>query len=223
MSTLFKDNPRVSYGLVNEPNNMSTMSWWSSAQAAVTAIRAAGSSQRIFVPGNGYTAASSWTSVWYDTALPQRSNAYGWLNANGPGLPIADPLNNIVAEVHTYLDPEEGGSSSAITAVTAAREHIAVVLDEAATHGYRIWLGEIGFYAGNPIAAAAWADFIAYFEAHPDVFTGYAWWAGGAPGWWDDVAANGGGHFSITPTNSATYTGNTVNMDMIEGAFTGSP
>jgi hypothetical protein len=43
------------------------------------------------------------------------------------------------------------------------------------------------------------------------------WWACGKPGWWDDVAANGGGHFSITPTNN--YMTDTVNMDMIETAF----
>lgn len=47
---------------------MSTMSWWTTAQATVTAIRAAGATQRILVPGNDYSAASQWTDNWYDTA-----------------------------------------------------------------------------------------------------------------------------------------------------------
>ncbi len=219
IATVFKDNPLVSYGLVNEPNNMSTMSWFASAQAAVDAIRAAGSTQRIYVPGNGYTTASSWTQDFYDTAATKRSNAYGWLNANGASQPLSDPANNIVAEVHCYLDPDAGGSSIDIVSTTTARERLAVAVDEAAAHGYKVYLGEIGMYAGNPIAAAAWADFIDYADTHDATLVGYTWWAGGMPGWWDDAGANGGGHFSITPTDGNDFTGDTVNMQMIQSDF----
>jgi hypothetical protein len=52
------------------------------------------------------------------------------------------------------------------------------------------------------------------------VLAGFAWWAPGAPGWWDDVGADGGGHFSVTPTDAgAVYSGDTINMTMIESAF----
>jgi len=221
MATIFAANPRVAFGLVNEPNNMSTMGWWAIAQAGVDAIRASGATQRIYVPGNGYSAASTWVigNAFYDTDAVKRSNAYGWLNANGPGQPITDPLGNMAAEVHTYLDPNQGGSSTEITSVTSAREHMAVVVDEARLRGYQVWLGEIGMLASVPIAPATWADFIAYFEANPDTFIGYTWWAGGDPVFWPDIGANGGGHYSISPTNPATYTGDTINMDMIEGDF----
>ena len=220
MAGVFAANPLVSFGLVNEPNNQSTMQWWSAAQAAISAIRGAGATQRIYVPGNGYSAASSWIDNFYDTAATKRSNAYGWLNANGPGVPINDPQNDLVAEVHVYVDPDESGSSTTISSTTAARDHIAITVNEAAAHGYKVFIGEIGWYAAAPGATAAWADFVAYFgSADPAVLTGYAWWAAGAPGWWDDVAANGGGHFSITPTNGATFTGDTVNMTLIQGNF----
>jgi endoglucanase len=221
MATIFVANPKVEYGLINEPNDMSTMSWFTSAQAAITAIRNTGATQRIYVPGNGYTAASTWTSNFYDTAATQRSNAYGWLNANGAGQPLSDPLDNIVAEVHTYLDADEGGSTTGITSITAARDHVSVAVNEAAAHGYKVWLGEIGMYAGATNAPQAWADFIAYLDANAGagVFLGFTWFAGGDPLWWPDVAANGGGHFSISPTSSATYTGDTVNMNMIENDF----
>ena len=219
MATIFKDNSLVSYGLVNEPNRMSTLSWWGTAQAAITAIRSTGSTQRIFVQGNGYTAASSWTLDYYDTDPTPHSNAYGWLNANGPGQPIADPANNIVAEVHCYLDADGSGSTTGIVAVTTARDRIAVALNEAAAHGYKIYLGEMGFWAGNALAPGAWADFIDYFNHNRDTLIGFTWWAGGMPGWWDDVAANGGGHFAITPTNGATFTGDTINMQMIQNDF----
>jgi poly(3-hydroxybutyrate) depolymerase len=221
MATIFLANPKVEYGLINEPNDMSTMSWFSAAQAAITAIRNTGATQRIYVPGNGYSAASTWTSNFYDTAATQRSNAYGWLNANGAGQPLTDPLDNIVAEVHTYLDIDQGGGTTEITSITAARDHVSVAVNEAAAHGYRVWLGEIGMYAGATNAPQAWADFIAYLDANAGagVFLGFTWFAGGDPLWWGDVAANGGGHFSISPTSAATYTGDTVNMDMIENDF----
>jgi hypothetical protein len=34
-------------------------------------------------------------------------------------------------------------------------------MTEAAAHGYRLFVGEIGCYAANPLAPAAWADFVA--------------------------------------------------------------
>lgn len=176
------------------------------------------------MPGNGYSGASTWTSNWYDTATTKRSNAYGWLNARGPGLPLLDPLSNTAAEVHTYLDSGQGGGTTQIVSYTQARANVSVAVNEARTRGYKIFLGEIGFYAGQTTddghpAADAWADFNAYAASNTDTFVGYCWWAGGMPGWWNDVGANGGGHFSITPTNGTTFTGDTVNMTMIQGYF----
>ena len=223
MAANFKDNPLVSYGLVNEPNNMSTTTWFSAAQAAITAIRGTGSTQRIYVPGNGYTAASSWTQNYYDTDPIQVSNADGWLNANGVGQPLSDPLGNVAIEVHTYLDPDQCGCDlpDEITSVTAARDQIADTLDWAVANGIPMYLGEIGMYAGTTTddghpASDAWADFISYFNANAGPFVGYTWWAGGMPDWWHDLHAP---HFSISPTDDVNYTGDTDNMLMIEGDF----
>ncbi len=224
MATVFKDNPLVWYRLITEPHDLSTMQWWTTAQAAVTAIRATGATQRILVPGNDYSAASQWTDNWYDTAAVQRSNAYGWLNAAGPGQPLNDPLGNSIAEVHTYLDPDEGGVTAEITSVTAAREHLAIAVAEARAHGYKLFLGEIGMYAGRTTndghpASDAWRNFVAYANANTDILLGWTWWAAGTPGWWDDVDSHDGGHYALTPTNGNTYSGDTVNMDMVENDF----
>jgi hypothetical protein len=51
------------------------------------------------------------------------------------------------------------------------------------------------------------------------VIAGWTWWAAGEPGWWDDVGANDGGHYSVTPTDGNTYTGDSVNMTMIKASF----
>lgn len=215
MAQAYKDNPKVMYGLINEPNNMSTLTWWSAAQGAMNAIRATGSTQKICVPGNGWTGASSWTSSWYDTDSTKRSNAYGILNANGVGKPLSDPINNFVVEVHTYLDANEGGGANDISSTTAARDHLKVVVTEAKLHGYQVYLGEMGLVASQPNAAAAWRDFINYLNVTPEI-QAYTWFAAGAPGWWGDLNAP---HFSITPTNATTFTGDTANMRLIQGDF----
>lgn len=224
MATNFATNPRVMFGLINEPNNTSTMGWFALAQAGINGIRGAGAGQRIFVCGNGWSNASTWTSNWYDTDAIKRSNAYGWLNANGVGKPLSDPQNNLAAEVHTYLDANQGGGAPDITSVTAARKQLAPAVNEARAHGYKVFLGEMGMYAGATTAdghpaSDAWADFQSYYHANEDVMLGWTWFAAGMPGWWDDVAANGGGHFSISPTSKTTFTGDTVNMTMIQGDF----
>lgn len=234
MATIFKDNPRVSYGLMSEPNHMSTSSWFASAQAAITAIRATGSTQRIYVPGNAYTGASTWTTAnayGGDTDPTPHSNAYGWLNANGAGMPLSDPLNNIAVEVHTYVDCNQGGLDDSITSNTAARDQLDVTVQWARPRGLPVYLGEIGIYAGNaPIyggngcaapplgvtAALAWADFINYADTNTDTLAGFTWWAGGYPGWWD---VTNGPYFSITPTDVGTFTGDTIEMSLIQDSF----
>ena len=240
LATYFSGNDLVGFGMLNEPNNMSTMTWFSAAQAVITAIRHTGSTAWIFVPGNGYSS-WQWTSDFYDTASPKRSSAYGWENANGLGKPLSDPRNKLIAAPHIYLD-DAGGSSYKINAVdggtqaNALVDRISVVVDWAKgfntahpTTPIKVYLGEIGYYAGatnnagfdgNYTATTAqtcWNNFITYLDANADVLVGFAWWAASDIGWWGDI---GKARFSVTPTTSGTvYSGDTINMNMIENTF----
>lgn len=216
MANHFKSNPKVAFSLINEPNHMSTMDWFSIAQTAVTAIRATGATNRIYVPGNGYTAAASWEMNFYDTAATQRSNAYGWLNARGVGLPLQDPQNNMVVEVHSYADQAKGGLDNGITSATVLADDVSVPVDWARAHGLKIYVAEVALFHGNPLAVQTWNNFVTYAGANTDTLIGFTWWAGGYPGWWDNMEA---GDFSITPTNAGTYTGDNANMNMIKSAF----
>ncbi len=92
------DDMRVAFDLINEPHThaesgnkvgdigISLADWFACAQAAVTAIRAAGATNTILVPGMAYTAASSFTT---------NGSATEWLT-------LADPQNNIAVTVHCY-------------------------------------------------------------------------------------------------------------------------
>jgi len=219
MSARYASNPRVMFGLVNEPNSMSTMAWFSIAQEAINSIRAAGATNEILVPGNGWTGGGEWASTWYDTASPARSNAYGWLNANGPGKPLFDAFGSIAAEVHVYADANSGGGAPDIASPTVVSDRLNVAVAEGRARGYRVFLGEVGFCASTAGSATLWKNTEAYFAANADEVIGWTWWASGAPGWWSDPCTSGGGHFSLTPTNASTFTGDTANMAMIEGGF----
>jgi endoglucanase len=217
MARVYASNPRVAIGLVNEPNNMNTLVWFGVAQAAVTSIRASGFTGEIHIPGNGWTAAGNWNDSWYDTGSPKRSNAYGWLNARGAGKPLQDALGKLVVSVHTYADSDAAGSSTTVVSTSISRARLTGVTDWARSQGLKVFVGEIGMYSGASNAAANWNDFVDYLDASSDAFRGFAWWGCGKPGWWNDVGASGGGHFSITPTND--YATDTVNMTMIQSSF----
>ena len=55
LAAQYKGNPRVIFGLMNEPHDMPTEQWVAAANAAIAAIRAAGAQNLILVPGNGWT------------------------------------------------------------------------------------------------------------------------------------------------------------------------
>ena len=223
MANHFKGNALVSYGLINEPNNMSTMTWFAAAQQAITAIRATGSKQRIFVPGNGWTHANNWTTGNdYDTANPARSNAYGWANAGGVGVALSDPANNMAVEVHQYVDSDYSGSSPTITSRTAARTLIANTVNWARPLGIKVYLGEVGMAASYSSGGAAsftgsdaWLDFVNYFNDNADTLIGYTWWTCATS--WD------GGPFGICPSNGYTDSNlngtNLQNMQMLQKNF----
>src|ERR1019366_8263527 len=86
VATRYAGNPLVMYGLSNEPCKTSeggptgggdVAGWFTSCNAAIVAIRAAGATQLVMVPGGQFTAASQWLSSWYDPHSPQISNMTG--------------------------------------------------------------------------------------------------------------------------------------------------
>lgn len=176
-------NVRVMFGLSNEPNNMSTVQWFAAAQAAVTAIRGAGATNLIFVPGNGYSQPSGWTGNWYDTAPVKVSNAAAWTSI------LSDPLKRLVVSVHTYFDSTGGGvNQNEIVSTTVIRDRLQPVVDWARPLGLKVHLSEFGCNKITPNALTAVTDAIAYMDANCDVMLGWSWWTYGPKDWWGDYA-----------------------------------
>lgn len=182
LANLYKSNPRVMFGLMNEPNSMPTEQWRASANAAIAAIRATGADNLIMVPGNAWTGAHSWTQNWYGTP-----NAVEMLN-------ISDPDAHFVFELHQYFDGDFSGTSSTCIA-GAGGTQLAAVTDWLRQHGHMGFLGEFAG-ADNAACRDAIESALGYMEANDDVWLGWTWWAAGRE--WGEYI------FTLEPTGGFT-------------------
>jgi endoglucanase len=167
----YKNNDRVFFGLMNEPNSMPTELWRDGANAAIAAIRTAGAGNLILVPGNAWTGAHSWYQTWYGTA-----NAVAMLG-------ITDPGNNYAFELHQYLDSDSSGTSDNCVSAGIGSQRLIEVTGWLRNNGKRGFLGE---FAGgrNQTCYDALDDLLAYVETNSDVWLGWTYWAAGP--WWGD-------------------------------------
>lgn len=168
----FKDNPRVQFGLVNEPHTMATETWADAAQAAIDAIRATGANNLVTVPGNGWTGAWSWhIGTWYGTANAKVMNR------------VRDPADRMLFEVHQYFDKDGSGGSAECVSAEVGAERLRLFTDWLRQHRRRALLGEVGG-GNNPVCAAALRGALDHLQANADVWAGWLWWAAGP--WWGD-------------------------------------
>ncbi len=179
LADLFENNPRVIFGLMNEPNSMATEQWLSSANAAIAAIRSAGAEQLILVPGNAWTGAHSWTQSWYGTANSQVM------------LGVVDPQNHFAFDLHQYFDGDFSGTSSFCDPAHGSAQLVAVTA-WLRQHNHMGFLGEFAGADNNDCRQAV-TGAIDYMENNADVWFGWSWWAAG-PEWGNYI-------FTIEPTN----------------------
>ena len=211
------NDQRVAFDLINEPHThdqsgnklgdigISLTDWFTCAQAAIDAIRAAGAPNTIFVPGMAYTAASSFTT---------NGSATEWLK-------LTDPQKNTAITVHCYTGL---GSASP----TVLRDACLALVIWARTNEAKVHIGEIAIDAGEngrttycgtfATAQRQWADWNSFCLANIDVLVGWNWWANSAPGWWNqgDSCDAEGYHWGLTLDNGTTQT---VYMDLIEATL----
>jgi len=171
LATRYKSNSKVIFAIMNEPNTMPTEQWLSAANAAIAAIRAAGASNLILVPGNAWTGGWSWDQNWYGT-----SNATVMKG-------VVDSGNNYAIEVHQYLDSDGSGTATSCVSATIGVERLTAFTAWANANGKRAFLGE---FAGgdNSTCKEAVQRMLQYMQDNNNVWMGWTWWAAGP--WWAD-------------------------------------
>ncbi|KAJ5685689.1 hypothetical protein N7536_008308 [Penicillium majusculum] len=179
LATKFASNDKVIFDTNNEYHDIDQTIVLNMNQAAINAIRASGATtQYIFVEGNGYSGAWSWTTT----------------NDNLKAL--TDPADKIVYEMHQYLDGNSSGTSESCVSTTIGKERL-----QSAT----AWLrdnkkkGFLGEFAGgvNVNCEAAVEGMLSYMSENTDVWTGAEWWAAG-PKW-------GSYMYSLEPSTGPAY------------------
>jgi endoglucanase len=161
----FKSNSNVIFGLMNEPHDQSASAWLGSANAAIAAIRNAGASQEILVPGSYWDGAWTWVSSDNDTVV---------------GAGVADPAHNFAFEVHQYLDSDGSGNSGAIS-TTVGVERLTAITQWAEQTGNHLFLGEVGVTSDQTNLTALDA-MLGYMQQHTGAWQGMTFWSGGP--WW---------------------------------------
>ncbi|KAB8268533.1 glycoside hydrolase superfamily [Aspergillus minisclerotigenes] len=177
----FQSNSLVIFDTNNEYHDMDQELVLNLNQAAIDGIREAGATEQyIFVEGNSYTGAWTWTDV----------------NDNMKNL--EDPQDKIVYQMHQYLDSDGSGTSETCVSGTIGQERVT-----SATQ----WLkdnkkvGIIGEFAGgnNDQCKTSVKGMLDYLAENTDVWKGALWWAAGP--WWGDYM------YSLEPPNGVAFTG----------------
>ncbi|KAK5712233.1 hypothetical protein LTR17_018046 [Elasticomyces elasticus] len=173
LATKYKTNSKVIFGLMNEPHDLDITSWATSAQAAVTAIRTAGAtSQKILLPGTGYTSAADFVDNGSAAALSTVKNLDG-------------SFTNLIFDVHKYLDSDNSGTHASCTQTNVAsfNTFATYLRTNKASHApiqnRQAFLTETG---GGPNDASCLTDVCAELDslnANSDVYLGWVGWGAG--------------------------------------------
>ena len=168
LATHYAAAPNVLFGLMNEPHIQSPSEWVAPVNAAIAAIRAAGATQEILVPGTHYTGGDSWLTSG---------------NADIFAANVIDPGHNMAFEIHQYSNDDQSGSSPNVVSPTIGADRLAAVTAWAERTGNRLFLGEFGA-GSDPASIANLANMLGFMQQHGTVWQGGTEWGGGP--WWGD-------------------------------------
>ncbi|KAG8710164.1 hypothetical protein FRC12_021247 [Ceratobasidium sp. 428] len=158
----FVNNPKVIFGLMNEPHDMSTALVLKNNQAAVDGIRSTGAKQLILAPGNAWTGGHSWTE--------------GGAEASSNYLQkLVDPAKNTAIEVHEYIDQDFSGGHAECT--QPGPSNLAALTAWLKANNLKGFVGELGSGA-NDACYNMLKELLDYLAAN-DVYIGWTAWAAG--------------------------------------------
>jgi endoglucanase len=161
----FVHNPKVIFGINNEPHDMPTQLLLENNQAAINGIRATGAQQLILAPGNGFTGGHSFTQVTGNNDAPSSD----FLNK------LVDPIKNTAIDIHEYLDIDFSGGHAECTQPGPA--NLANVTAWLKENNLKAVLSEFG--GGNNANCFQFIDDLVKFMADNNEWIGWSIWAAG--------------------------------------------
>ncbi|KKI22020.1 glycoside hydrolase family 5 protein [Sphingomonas sp. Ag1] len=162
----YRNDSRIAFGLMNEPNGIDGALWRDIAQETLSAIRITGARNLVLVPGSNWTGAHSWTKGG------ERSNAARMSS-------LRDPVRNMAFEMHQYLDAHSTGTSDACISPEQVATRLASATEWLREHHARGFLGEFGAPPTSDCLVAL-ETMVSLLDDGRDVWLGWTYWAGGA-------------------------------------------
>lgn len=177
IASRYKGNSKVVFGLMNEPVGftMTATTWLATAQEAINAIRATGSTNLILVP----------STYWGHPVNFVELNASVMIN-------VRDPANNFSYDVHQYLDYDGSGTHTDTISVAEAVATLSEFTAWLKANNRTAFLSEIGV----PATTGGLDDLDAmlkYMHANAAQWDGYTYWSAGP--WWQGYV------FGVEPVN----------------------
>ncbi|KAI7288158.1 hypothetical protein KC345_g87 [Hortaea werneckii] len=185
-------NPNVIFGINNEPHDMPTAMILRNNQAAIDGIRAAGASQLILAPGNGYTGAQVWTnaSVSNKGISPQYAPSSAYLGE------LWDPIDNFAYDIHVYFDYDNSASHAQCVHGVNQLYDATRWLQQQKASGF---LSEFGG-GDNAHCLSVLNNTISYLENNSE-WIGWAIWGAGpllGPAYFENIEPGEGMEFNTT-------------------------
>ncbi len=147
---------------MSEPSQQYECQWRDSANAAIAAIRAAGATQTIVVPGTFFDGGWLWT-----------------ISANARVMAtIKDPLNNYVFEAHQYLNANGSGGDDDIVRPSIGADRLQQMTLWARKNGHKLFLGEFGV-GSDTNSLTALGHMLRFIQYNADVWKHACWWGAG--------------------------------------------
>jgi endoglucanase len=187
LATHYASTPNVMFGLMGEPAQQTPTQWLAAANDAIGAIRAAGATQEILVPGTDYDGGESWESSGNAAVMGG----------------VVDPDMNFAYEIHQYLDANSSGQSMSVVSPEIGVDRLTEVTEWAQTIGAKLFLAEFG---STSAAASLTANqnMLNYMAQNTNVWQAAVEWGGGP--WWGSYG------FATDPVNGVT----TPQVDMLK-------
>lgn len=171
----YKGNPKVIFGLMNEPVRIGADEWAAIASDVTAGIRATGAKNLVLVPGAYWSGAHSWIK-------PMRVNPSNAAAFAG----FVDPGNNFAFDMHQYFDAYSSGSSPVCVAPEQAAARLAIATNWLRANRQRAMLTEFGAGA-SPECLAALKTALQHLTNNPE-WIGWTAWASSA--WFSSYPLN---------------------------------
>ncbi|KAL7940191.1 carbohydrate-binding module family 1 [Trichoderma barbatum] len=166
LASKYASQPKVWFGIMNEPHDVNINTWATTVQAVVAAIRNAGAtSQFISLPGNDWQSAGAFISDGSAAALSQVKNPDG-------------STTNLIFDLHKYLDSDNSGTHADCVTnnINDAFSPVATWLRQ---NNRQAILTETG--GGNTQSCLQYVcQQFQYLNQNSDVYLGYVGWGAGS-------------------------------------------